>query len=67
MQNCLYVCYHFDRELIAMDQGPDIIYIVDFVYIQVVVTGLMCLIFLPKASISFIVLELKPPHLIAYY
>lgn len=34
----------------AQSAGPDIIYTVEFVYIQVVVTGMMCLIYIPKVS-----------------
>ena len=45
-----------------MDQGPDIIYIVDFVYIQVVVTGLICLIFLPKVGTNAMLLNTRTMH-----
>ena len=38
----------FCRQFIAIQQGPDVIYMVDFLYIQVSVTGTMLLIFSHK-------------------
>ena len=42
-------CY-ISRQLIAVPKGPDVLYAIDFLYIQVGVTGTMCLIFIPKVS-----------------
>ena len=37
--------------LIAVKEGPDIMYVLKFIELQVDVTSMMCLIFIPKVSL----------------
>ncbi len=43
---------HCSRELVAVNEGPDVIYVMDFLYTEISVGMMMCLIFLPKVQIG---------------